>query len=98
MHRIRDNGGFVLDSRIPTLATMTKEAGFRTAAMVGSSVLHHQYGMNRGFDVYQDDMNEQARASILPGVVAEIRGEVVTRRALEWLETSYKQGIGLRRA
>ena len=96
VHRIRDNGGFVLDSRIPTLATITKEAGFGTAAIVGSSVLHHQYGMNRGFDVYQDDMNEQAGASILPGVVAEIRGEVVTRRALEWLETSYKQGVGVR--
>ncbi len=96
VNRIRDNGGFVLDNQIPTLATLTKEAGFRTAAIVASSVLHHQYGMNRGFDLYQDDMNEAARTNILPGVVAEIRGEVVTKRALEWLETSYKQGIGLR--
>lgn len=96
VHKIRDNGGFVLDNQIPTLATITKTAGFHTAAIVGASVLHHQYGMNRGFDVYLDDMNDQARPDALPGVVAEIRGELVTKRALEWLETRHKQGIGLR--
>jgi choline-sulfatase len=95
VNKIRDNGGFVLDNQIPTLAGVTKEAGFHTAAIVAASVLHHQYGLNRGFDVYQDDMNEQARADILPGVVAEIRGEVVTKRALEWLESSRRKGIGL---
>jgi len=96
VNKIRDNGGFVLDHQIPTLATITKDAGFHTAAIVAASVLHHQYGMNRGFDVYQDEMNEQARADILPGVVAEIRGEVVAKRALDWLESSRHKGIGLR--
>jgi len=89
VHGVRDMGGFVLDGKIPTLATILAEAGFETAAFVGASVLSHHYGLNRGFATYSDSMRDEKKVSKkLPGVVAEVRGEIVTQRALEWLEKS----------
>ena len=86
VHKLRDNGGFVLDGSIPTLATLTKDAGFETAAFVGAAVLNRHFGLHRGFDHYGDNLNEKRDAKLLPGVVAELRGEAVTRRALDWLD------------
>src|SRR5215475_7452898 len=54
-HGVRDMGGFVLQESPPTLATLLSQAGFRTAAFVGSVTLDHRYGVNRGFDTYDDE-------------------------------------------
>ncbi len=86
VHKIRDMGGFVLDEKVPTLATILSQAGFETAAFVGSAVLNRHYGLNRGFSTYSDAMNAGPESKKLPGVVAEVRGDVVTGRALAWLD------------
>jgi choline-sulfatase len=86
VHKVRDMGGFILDKSIPTLASLAHEAGFETAAFVGSAVLNHNYGLNRGFETYNDDMGTRRDDGLLPGVLAEIRGDAVTGRALEWLQ------------
>ncbi len=86
VHKVRDMGGFVLDKSVPTLASLAHEAGFETAAFVSSAVLSHNYGLNRGFETYNDDMGGKREGGLLPGVVAEIRGDTVTERALGWLE------------
>ncbi len=95
VHKVRDIGGFILDTGVPTLATVTHDAGFETAAFVGAAVLNRHYGMDRGFNSYVDDMNEQKPVERLPGVVAEIRGDVVTRRALNWLQNQLQRGVGI---
>jgi arylsulfatase A-like enzyme len=92
LHKLRDNGGFVLDGSIPTLATLTKDAGFETVAFVSAAVLNRHFGLHRGFDHYGDNLNEKRDAKLLPGVVAELRGEAVTRRALDWLDQRSKPG------
>jgi choline-sulfatase len=86
VHKVRDMGGFVLDKSVPTLASVAEEAGFETAAFVGAAVLSHHYGLNKGFETYDDDMGAKREEGLLPGAVAEIRGDAVTERALEWLE------------
>ncbi len=86
LHKVRDMGGFILDNKIPTIATLLGQAGYETAAFVGAAVLSHHYGMNRGFSTYGDEMREGSDEDKLPGVVAEVRGEVVTKRAVEWLD------------
>ena len=93
-HGIRDNGGFVLAKDVPTLAGEAKTAGWRTAAFVGAAILNRRFGLNRGFDVYNDDTAEEKRLKKLPGVVSEIRAEVVSRRGIEWLESGYGAGVG----
>ena len=86
IHGVRDMGGFVLEKDVPTIASILGKAGFDTAAFVGSAVLNRHYGLDRGFVTYADQMKEESASQKLPGVVAEVRGEVVTRRVLDWLE------------
>ena len=52
-HGSRDNGMHV-SKTVPTIATELKAHGFRTAAFVAAFPLDHQFGLDRGFDVYSD--------------------------------------------
>ena len=51
---VRDNGSFRFDGKLPTLAGTLKGAGYRTGAFVASFVLDARFGLNAGFDVYDD--------------------------------------------
>ena len=53
---VRDNGTFRLDNTRSTLAKALKAAGYRTGAFVGAFVLDARFGLNAGFDVYDDRM------------------------------------------
>jgi len=53
-HGVRDNTGFRLDASIPTLATIARERGWATGAFVAAFPLDSRYGLDRGFDVYDD--------------------------------------------
>jgi arylsulfatase A-like enzyme len=53
---VHDNGAFRLDGRWDTIATVLKEAGYRTGAFVGAFVLDARFGLNHGFDTYDDRM------------------------------------------
>ncbi|MGH9339568.1 MAG: sulfatase, partial [Acidobacteriota bacterium] len=86
LHKIRDVGGFVLNKEVPTMAELMSAAGFDTAAFVGAAVLNRRYGLDRGFKIYNDDMGSRQEDQKLPGVVAEVRGDIVTQRAIDWLE------------
>ena len=55
-HGVHDNGTFRLSEKSPALAMALKAAGYRTAAFVGAFVLDARFGLNRGFDVYDDRM------------------------------------------
>ena len=54
-HGARHNGGFVLNPDVPTLAGRLRDAGFATAAFVGAFPLASRFGLDRGFDVYDED-------------------------------------------
>ncbi len=71
---VRDNGTFRLDAARPTLAKALKAAGYRTGAFVGAFVLDARFGLNGGFDVYDDRMNASGAAL-----------ELVQRRAADVL-------------
>jgi len=51
---VHDNGSFRFDGSKPTLAGELKRAGYRTAAFVGAFVLDARFGLNAGFDLYDD--------------------------------------------
>ena len=61
VHGLRANGLFRLGPKLPTLATVLKAAGYRTGAFVGAFVLDARFGLNRGFDVYDDRYGEKPR-------------------------------------
>jgi hypothetical protein len=59
---VRDNGTFRLDPAKPTLAKALKTSGFRTGAFVGAFVLDARYGLNAGFDTYDDRLTTSGAA------------------------------------
>ena len=81
-HGVRDNSGFVLDAKVPTLGTRLREAGYATAAFVGAYPLDSRFGLNRGFDVYDDHYPLGSNPEDF--VIAERRGDQVVAAALAW--------------
>ena len=84
-HGVRDNGGYVLDPKNVTLATMLKESGRDTGAFVGAFVLDGKWGLNQGFDTYFDKFDVSKYKTVSLGDVAR-RGNEVVDNAMPWLE------------
>jgi arylsulfatase A-like enzyme/Flp pilus assembly protein TadD len=83
-HGVRNNGNFTLSDRYPTLATILKSQGYRTAAFVSSFILDRRYGLARGFDRYDDRM-EGAETQVI-SLEAERRGDRTALLLARWLE------------
>lgn len=83
-HGLRNNGVGVFPANRETLATLFSEAGYRTGAFVSAFILDHRFGLNRGFDVYDDEI---ARDPNNPEASDEAmrRGGDTVDRALAWL-------------
>ena len=81
-HGIHNNTRFRLDAAVPTLATLLKGAGYRTGAFVGAFVLDGRFGLNHGFDVYDDRLAHGNTASFH---FAERRAADVVKLAGDWI-------------
>lgn len=53
-HGVRDNAGFRLPGDVDTLATLLAGRGYRTGAFVSAFTLDSRFGLDRGFEVYDD--------------------------------------------
>ncbi len=53
-HGVRDNSTFRLSDDVTTLAERLGREGYSTAAVLGAFVLHSDFGLAQGFDVYSD--------------------------------------------
>jgi arylsulfatase A-like enzyme len=58
-HGVRDNGLFVVSDRDVTLAEILSANGYACAAAVGSFPLIAKFGLNQGFEFYNDDVRAQ---------------------------------------
>ena len=85
VHGVRDNGGYVLDAGLTTLAEILVDTGWSTGAFVGAYVLDGKWGLDQGFDTYYDDFELSKYQTLSLGKVARVASEVVDR-ALPWLE------------
>jgi arylsulfatase A-like enzyme/Tfp pilus assembly protein PilF len=83
VHGLRTNGLFRLGPGLPTLATVLKSHGYRTGAFVGAFVLDARFGLNRGFDVYDDKYGERHEGDQAEG--AERPAEDVIKPARAWI-------------
>ncbi len=81
-HGIRDNLSVALNEKNITLAEILKKKGFKTAAFVGSKLMDKRFGLNQGFDVYDDTFSHEIPVDF----PAERRGVEVSERANQWLE------------
>jgi arylsulfatase A-like enzyme/Flp pilus assembly protein TadD len=82
-HGVRLNGVHRLPRAAPTLASLLQSAGYRTGAFVGAYVLDSRFGLDTGFDTYDDEIPKGEAAT--GSLEAERRGDVVASRAIAWV-------------
>jgi len=57
-HGVHDNGVYHLDEALVSLPERLRDGGYRTAAFVSAFVLDRQFGLDQGFDLYDDRVLE----------------------------------------
>ena len=80
-HGVRDNAGFHLRPEHTTVAERLAEAGFATGAVVAAFPLDSSYGLDQGFDLYDDSF---PKGGMLDFAMAERSGAEVVDLGLEW--------------
>jgi arylsulfatase A-like enzyme/Flp pilus assembly protein TadD len=91
---MHDFSGNKLSPNQPTLASVLKQHGYVTGAVVGSAVLDSRFGLNQGFDFYYDhfDFNRLQESNLEE---MERPGNVVADVTLDWLAKNYNAGFFL---
>ena len=89
-HGVRVNGNTALGQSQHTLAEVFSEQGYQTGAFIGAFVLDGRWGLNQGFDVYDDRFDLKKYEHLDLGTVQR-PGNEVTDSALRWLE-EHKKG------
>src|SRR5207302_1526347 len=86
---MHDFSGNKLNPSQPTLASVLKQQGYVTGAVLGSAVLDSRFGLNRGFDFYYDhfDFNRLEESNLEE---MERPGNVVADATLDWLGKNYQ--------
>ncbi len=96
-HGVRDNGLFALGDEQTTLAEILRDAGYRTAAAVGSFPLTARFGIGQGFELFDDHLT--GRYEDLYGERAfpkdrfffdERKAARVNEAVLPWLEEHHR--------
>jgi len=82
-HGIRDNNGFRVRAGEETLATRLKALGFATGAFISAFPLDQRYGLNAGFDTYDDKVSEVGRTTEM--AVPERRADAAVASATDWI-------------
>ncbi len=81
-HGARANNTFHLAESNRTLAEVLAGEGFATGAFISAFVLDDQFGLDQGFQEYEDNFDEQ-EAHLMD--IAERRGDETNRLAASWL-------------
>src|SRR5579864_842925 len=91
-HGIRDNIGYRLRSDASTMATRLKSLGFATGAFVGAYPLKRRYGLDLGFEVYDDRLPEVGSTANFSET--ERRADAVVRVANAWIDRTPGKWFG----
>lgn len=82
-HGVRDNGALPVPPEIETLAERLDGAAYETQAFVSAEVLHGRYGLDQGFDGYDDELTAGAQAAEFERPERSARDTI--DRVLRWL-------------
>ncbi|MBN1274027.1 MAG: sulfatase-like hydrolase/transferase [Candidatus Aminicenantes bacterium] len=81
-HGVSDNVDFIVKKEQLSLAEFLKEKGFATAAVIGATPLDSRFGLDQGFDLYDDSFTEPGSPKFTEG---ERKAEEVAAIAQKWL-------------
>jgi len=84
-HQVHNNGSYTLDPRHVSLAEVLREKGFRTAAFVSSFTVDSRYGLDQGFEFYDDTLQEE---EIIKNYRSQRRAEEVYNSFAAWMDTN----------
>jgi len=82
-HQVRNNGTYRVRESDTTLAEVLKQQGYETAAFIGAFPLDSRFGLDQGFDLYDDRLRNPDH---LAGYEPQRTAEQVFRAAAAWLE------------
>jgi arylsulfatase A-like enzyme/tetratricopeptide (TPR) repeat protein len=85
-HGVRINGNAALSQAQKTLAEVLADKGYATGAFVGAFVLDGRWGLNQGFQLYDDQFDLGKYKHLDLGGVQRPGNEVMDK-ALAWLES-----------
>ena len=91
-HGVRDNNGYRVRPKTETLATKLKALGFATGAFVGGFPLDQRFGLNAGFDTYDDRIGETGNT--VDFALPERRADAVVASALDWIGAQPSKWFG----
>ena len=89
-HGVHDNTTFHLEESHQTLAEHLRERGFRTAAIVGSLALAERFGLDQGFDSYDDDLDAGSGPDGVH-LKGERGAQEVSDRAIDFLRANARE-------
>lgn len=81
-HGISDNTGFRLEERFLTIARYLKQVGYSTGAFIGAFPLDSRFGLDRGFDVYDDQYGTHNQLEFF---FVERPAQKVIEPAIQWI-------------
>jgi arylsulfatase A-like enzyme/Tfp pilus assembly protein PilF len=81
-HGVRENAGFKLDPKHVTIASELRKLGYTTGAFVAAFPLDARFGLNQGFDVYDDNYGKGE--ATLDFIIQERRASAVLESATKW--------------
>lgn len=82
-HGISDNAGYKLEDRFLTIAEFLREKDYSTGAFIGAFPLDSRFGLDQGFDVYDDSYGTR---NPLGFFYVERKAEKVIEPAIEWMK------------
>ena len=83
-HGVRNNGAQYVSDSVTTLAERLLDEGYRTSAFVSAAVLERRYGLDQGFEVYDDDLSD--RRNLSARMVADRTAEATVNATTAWLD------------
>jgi arylsulfatase A-like enzyme len=89
--------GEALSSEVPSLPEALRASGRRTAAFVSARPMGRHYGLDRGFERFDDDLTETARRYGIERFAnaPQRPAEETTERALAWLHAHGRERFAL---
>lgn len=87
-HQVHNNGTYYLSPDLLTLAEILKGRGFKTAAFVSSFTVDSRFGLDQGFDFYDDKFTEE---EVFKALKSERKADKVFTSFSGWLDENQAQ-------